>query len=461
MSRLLRLLAVLLAPSTLAAQALPPAATVHRLADSLARAFVAAEKSPSVAIGIVRGSDTVTLAAYGMADLENGIAATARSVYRIGSVTKQFTAAMIMQLVEGDSLNLDDPIGGHLDSLPAAWQPVTVRQLLNHTSGIPSYTALGPEWMKRWGEEMTPEAIVALTADKPMDFSPGTDWRYDNTGYVLLGMLIEKATGQTWAAALQTRLAEPLGLTDTRECLTTPIIPRRVRGYDRNAGAWVNTQYLAMSQPYAAGAMCSTVHDLARWNRALHSGKVVSEESYRLMVTPDLPSGVNGPGYGFGLMQDMVAGRTMISHGGGIHGFNTANAWVPSAELSVSVLTNSGGAPAPELLQQLALVALGQPLPTRPPVVSLAANERDRYVGVFTLNFPGAGQRTFTVALADTGLSGTLEGQQPVPMLYFGNDTFGVNFDPSVRLTFTVRDGRAMSMTLEQRGRTVSGERTQ
>lgn len=359
-----RILLLLLVGSTAtaAAQSLPPAGTVRQLADSLARAFVADGGAPSVAVGMVRGKDTLILQAFGMADFENEVPATARSVYRIGSVTKQFAAAAVMQLVEQGKVRLEDPIGSHLATLPEAWKPVTVRQLLNHTSGIPSYTALGPAWASRWGEEMVPDTIVALTATKPMDFAPGTKWSYNNSGYVILGMLIEKVTGRSWGDDLKERFAIPMGLTATTNCMAEPLIPHRAHGYEKKEDRWVNTQYLAMSQPYAAGAICSTVGDLIRWNRALHTGKVVSAASYKLMTTAEGAAAEGRRRYGFGLGMDSIAGRPAVSHGGGIHGFITANTWIPSAELSITVLTNSGSARSGDLLRQLAQAALGVPI---------------------------------------------------------------------------------------------------
>ncbi|HEU4586107.1 MAG TPA: serine hydrolase domain-containing protein, partial [Gemmatimonadaceae bacterium] len=171
----------------------PSRAEVKTRVDSLAQAFLTAPESPGLSISVIRaGRDTLVFKGYGKADLENDIPATPATVYRIGSITKQFTAAAVMRLVENGSVRLSDSIGKYLPNLPKAWRGVRVRQLLNHTSGIPSYTDLGDSWAKRWGEYMSPDTLVALTAGKPMDFPPGTGWRYDNTGYVLLGMLIEK-----------------------------------------------------------------------------------------------------------------------------------------------------------------------------------------------------------------------------------------------------------------------------
>lgn len=438
-------------PALLAAQS--PAA---RTADSLVRDYMASGNSPSVAIALIRGADTVLFAAYGSADLEHDVPATVNSVYRIGSVTKQFTAAAVMQLVEQGKLGLEDSIGKHLDNLPSEWQSVTVHQLLNHTSGIPSYTSLGVRWSRIWGVEMSPDSIIALVRDKAMDFPPGTKWAYNNTGYVLLGMLIEKITGTTWGRDLESRFTQPLGLDNTLNCLAMPLIPHRVRGYEKGGDGWINAPYLAMSQPYAAGAMCSTIGDLSSWNRALHTGKVVSPQSYQLMTTPS--GAAAGDHYGFGLMRDTIAEHVMITHGGGIHGFATGNAWVPDAQLSVSVLTSSGSGSPGSLLKQLVRVGLGVPLDRTPELVPLPDEQRQQYVGVYDLVLAGT-PRPFTIALADSGLTAQLQGQGAIPMLYYGNHTFGAEFDPSLRLIFAVSDGRASKVTLLQGGGRFEGER--
>ncbi len=365
MKQLTMLLGIAIATPLSAQRGLPARAAAAKVADSLAKAFVANGSSPSVAIALMRGNDTILVKAYGAANLELETPATTASVYRVGSVTKQFTSAAVMQLVEAAKIRLDDSIAAYLPRLPAAWRAVTIRQLLNHTSGIPSYTDIGMSWVRRWGEEMSPDTLVALTATAPMWFAPGTKWQYDNTGYILLGMLIEKVSGRPWEVELTERFFKPFGLANTRNCLTTPLIPHRVTGYSKENGEWVNAPYLAMTQPYAAGALCSTVTDLLKWNRALHTGRVVSPSSYAAMTTPAGAAALGALAYGFGLGRDTLAGQTVITHGGGIHGFATGNAWVPGARLSVTVLTNASGAPAGELLKNLVRAALGVPLVQR------------------------------------------------------------------------------------------------
>ena len=448
--------AVLVLPFSLSAQGLPPVAAVARVADSLALAFIAERGAPSVAIAVVRGRDTIMMRAWGKADIEQDVSATARSVYRIGSVTKQFTSSAVMQLVEQGKVKLNDSIGAYLPMLPMPWRVVTVRQLLNHTSGIPSYTDIGPSWVRRWGEEMNPDTLVALTANVPMWFAPGSQWRYDNSGYVVLGMLIEKITGHSWGTDIAERFSRPLGLEDTRECLATPIIPRRAHGYDAGANGWTNTSYLAMSQPFSAGAMCSTVGDLAKWNRALHTGHVVSATSYALMTTPE--GAALASRYGFGLGRDTIAGRPIITHGGGINGFATGNAWIPSAELSITVLANSGSAHSDDLVKQLARAALGAPLQQLPKVLPLAPASRSRYVGVYALALPN-GPRELTIAEEGDHLTAQLAGQPAIPILFLGNDTFGVGFDPNLRFIFAMDATRATKLTLVQGGGRFEGPR--
>ena len=301
-----------------------------------------------------------------------------------------------------------------------------------------------------------PDTLVAITANDTLWFKAGTSWSYDNSGYVVLGMLVEKLAGRAWGIDLSERLAKPLGLGDTRNCLTQPIIPRRANGYANENGQWVNAPFLAMSQPYAAGAMCSTVGDLARWNRVLATGQVVSAASYANMTTPE-GAAVKSK-YGYGLVRDTLAGRTVVTHGGGINGFISANAWFPDVELSVTVLSNSGAARSDRLMALLARAALGAPLIRPPARVAITAEDRARYVGVYALVLGGS-PRDFTISERDGELYSQLEGQGAIVLIPLGNHAFGASFDPSVRIVFTVEHGNATMMTLMQGGQSFDGRR--
>jgi D-alanyl-D-alanine carboxypeptidase len=451
----------LVLPALLAAQGSPQvsrAALATRL-DSIAQSYLSEARAPGYAVAVVRGPDTLLMRAYGSANLELRVAATPTSVFRIGSITKQFTAAAVMQLVDHDSLALSDTVGRYIADLPRAWQGTTIEQLLNHTSGIPSYTDAGTSWMKRWGEEMSGRDLIALTADKPLTFARGAGWKYNNTGYVLLGMVLEARTGRPWHEVLASRFFTPLGMTRTSYCLTQPLIADRASGYSRTpAGDWTNASYVAMSHPHAAGALCSTVGDLVTWNRALHGGKIVSAASYTLMTTARGAATRTRGGYGFGLVPDNFRGRPAISHGGGINGFTSQGYWVPEQQLIVVVLTNNDTSTPDELSRRLTRAVLGIPEDPAPVRVTLAPAERARFVGTYTLTIGGA-QPRFTVLEMGAGLGGQLEGQGASPIHYLGNGTFGVDFDPAVRLTFEPATGVATGFTLLQGGQTFHAVR--
>jgi CubicO group peptidase (beta-lactamase class C family) len=337
---------------------------------------------------------------------------------------------------------------------------VTVTQLLNHTSGVPSYTSLGASWARRWGEEMSPDTLVALTAGKPLDFPPGTQWRYNNSGYVVLGMLIEKVTGRSWADDVRSRFAVPLGLPDTRWCDVRPVIPRRAHGYEPAEDGFRNAAFLAMSQPYSAGALCSTVGDLAKWNALLHGGKILSAASYAALTTPQ-GAAVRGPsGYGFGISPDTLGGRTMLQHGGGIHGFLSENAWFPESGTSVTVLTNATGGNPGKLMRQVARAALGIPLLQPPKRIAMSADAMAKYAGDYDLALPG-GARLFTVTLKDGVLAGKLDapGQGPMELVPFAEHSFYAASNDEIRVVFTASGGRVTGFSLRQGGGTFAAER--
>ena len=442
------------------ARVAPTRAEVAARVDSLVGAFIAEPEAPGVSVSIVRaGHDTLVFKGYGKADVENDVPATPATVYRIGSITKQFTAAAVMRLVERGSVHLDDPIGRYLPELPGAWRPVRIRQLLNHTSGIPSYTDLGEAWARRWGEYMPPDTLVALTANKPMDFEPGTGWRYDNTGYVLLGMLLEKVSGQPYGAYLDSTMFRPLGLSNTRYCDRAPLIAHRSQGYQREGKVFTNAPYLDMSQPYAAGALCSTVGDLARWDWLLATGKVVNQSSYTAMTSPQGIATLDR--YGFGLVRDAVDSHVRITHGGGINGFISSNAYFPDDSLSITVLANAAPSDPDALLTNIARVVFGIPLAKQTraeDTVPLPDSIRAAVPGTYALEVAGR-ELEMTVASDSSGVIARATGQPEVSLIYLGDGTFGTRDEPSIRIHFVLENGRATRMTLEHGGVAGRGAR--
>jgi D-alanyl-D-alanine carboxypeptidase len=364
MSRKLQLFAatLCLACPQLHAQAAGSKASAASLAgrfDSIVvDAFMRRIHVSSVSAAVVRGRDTLLFKAYGLADRQANRAATPTTVYEIGSLTKQFTASAILRLVEQGKLKLDDDIGQYVPRFPLQGHHVTIRNLLNHTSGIRNYTAT-PAWRPHWADDLSPDSVPGFVANDKFDFEPGTKASYSNTGYHLLGMIIEKVTGMTYATYLQQQFFGPLGLTQTRYCESHPTDPRMAKGYSVKDSAFVVAAYLSMTIPYSAGALCSTTGDFIAWERAFHSGRVVSAASYREMTSPpSLPGGAQ-TSYGFGLAVGTLAGHRAIAHSGGINGFSTVQLYLPDDSVQVVVFTNSDEFGPEPTAFDLARVVLG------------------------------------------------------------------------------------------------------
>jgi CubicO group peptidase (beta-lactamase class C family) len=440
----------------------PTRAALQRTVDSLVANALSEGPVAAMSVAVVRGRDTVVMKGYGFADVENDVRATAQTVYRIGSITKQFTAAAVLQLAEQGQLWVDDTIGGRLSTLPAGWRRATIRQLLNHTSGIPSYTSAGPRWATRMRLDLPHDSLIGIVANDSMDFALGTQWRYNNTGYYLLGMLIERITGRSYADVVNERLATPLGLRATMYCGTQPIIKRRAQGYQVGADdKLVNADPLSMNQPFSAGALCSTVGDLVAWQRALAAGRVVKPDSYRDMISPQ--GAATGPGYGYGLVKDTLGGRTRVQHGGGINGFNSMLQYYPADTLSIAVLGNTNGPWVDRVADNIARAALGVRLvPPPPKLVDLptTAEQRARFPGTYRLVLPNGRTLELRIFERDGKLLGQGTGQPEIPLRYQGNDTFGASFDRSMRLTFAPGTP-APKITLVQGGATIDGPRIQ
>lgn len=324
-----------------------------------------------LSVAVERNGELLVAKGYGMADLEQEVAATEHTVYRIGSITKQFTAAAIMQLVEAGQIRLDAPIQEYVD-FPTGSE-VTVEHLLHHTSGIKSYTSLGEEWARTIPLDVTHEQMLALVVDEPFDFSPGDEWRYNNSGYYLLGMIVENVSGGSYLDYVEQTLAAPLGLERTTYCDEKRLIAGRAEGYELEEGELVNDDPISMTHPFAAGSMCSTVLDLLRWQEALESGDVVSIDSYARMTTVATLNDGEATNYGYGVGVGNLEGHPRVAHGGGINGFVTYLARYPDDDLRIVVLTNTPGPTAPQLSEKIARHALGLP----PPAAEEAAENDD------------------------------------------------------------------------------------
>lgn len=279
--------------------------------------------------------------AYGFGDEEWGAQNTVHTKFRIASLGKQFTAACILLLQERGRLNVHDPISRYLTGLPAPWQAITVHQLLTHTSGIPNYTS-SPEIARLNRTGATPRQMIELVADKPLDFTPATNWSYSNTGYILLGMIVEKISGQSYADFLKTNILEPLRMSESGYDKARKIIKERASGYDMIDGRVANADFIDMTIPFSAGGIYSTVEDMHRWNEALtENGKLLSPDSLKQMFT-EYPEAVHeGQHYGYGVVISRLKfGKLLYYHGGGVEGFSSSIQRYPNERVCIVILSN-------------------------------------------------------------------------------------------------------------------------
>ena len=264
--------------------------------DDYVRGQMEDHRIPGLALEIVQGGKASKTAAYGLADLEQKVPVSTNSVFEIGSITKQFTAAGILLLQQNGRLSVDDKISIFLKAIPASWTDVTIRHLLTHTSGIKSYTGLSGFELTR---HLTQKQFIQQIGKEPLDFQPGTSWKYSNTGFNLLGFVIENVSGTNYWAFMSQEIFRPLGMTATTDRRPCAIIPHRVHGYEQTNHMWINRDY-DLTDVFSAGAIVSTVGDLAKWNAALDRDDLLKPETKAEMWTVAKLSDGKATRYGFG-----------------------------------------------------------------------------------------------------------------------------------------------------------------
>jgi D-alanyl-D-alanine carboxypeptidase len=351
--------------------------------DAYVRNYMKAGHVPAVVWGVFKEGRVVKSRAYGLANLELNAPATKESVFEIGSVSKQFTATALLMLVEEGRLSLDDRIDKYVDDLPLGWQRVTVRQLLQHTSGIPDMEAIfGYE---SYRNIYTPKQIIAIANSKPMDFMPGEGWAYSNTGYYLAGMVLEKISGKTYGQFLKERIFGPLGMSHTRESDPTAIIPNRASGYRNNdSGAWEVRDPMQPSACLGAGTLVSTLEDMAKWDDAITKNRLLKPASQNLMFTEGRTT-KGRTGYGMGWFVSPWRGRESYEHSGGTAGFSCDYRRFPKAGVSAMVFTNlyANGTGA-TLFRAADLVSPGISYVSQPPIPEPVPGLRARLLEAMT-----------------------------------------------------------------------------
>lgn len=283
---------------------------------------------------------------YGMANREHEITNTANTIFRLGSVTKQFTAMCILILQEDEKLKVTDLISQHVEDCPEAWRAITIHHLLTHTSGIPSFTSF-PDNLRFARLPTTVTKTVQRFRDRPLHFEPGTKMRYSNSGYVLLGHIIEKVSGESYDAFIEKKIFKPLGMKHSGYDHPAEILHGRASGYSKRGNDIVNCIPFAMDTPHAAGALRSTVGDLLTWDQSLYSGRLVSDETLDLMFKP-----FKGD-YSYGWFCRGSGEHIQFSHSGLISGFSAAVVRLPEKGGYIVVLSNNQWSKSMEIAKKL------------------------------------------------------------------------------------------------------------
>ena len=415
--------------------------------DQAAAELMERQQIPGLSLAVQHGGDLVVAKGYGWADVENLVPATEHTVYRIGSVTKQFTAAALLELSEQGKVSLDHSIERYFPNYPLNGLKVTVKQLLNHTNGIVGYTEMPTFWEKA-RLDLSHEEMVELFSAEPFAFEPGEEFQYSNSGYFLAGMIVELASGRSYAEFLEEQFFEPLGLRETYYLSERPIVPGRASGYEVVDGELLNDDMLSMDLPYAAGSLGSSVLDLLRWQSSLVDHSVITSTSFRQMTTPGrLVNGVPID-YGLGVFVNELSGRRRIEHGGGINGFRAQLSYYPDDRLTVAVLTNLGSA-SPEVLEtRLARIVLGLREPFHEMAI-LSADQLELYAGQYDLG-------RFVIPITVEGEALMALGQKFLPL---GNHRFLSDIDVDRTIEFIVEGGRAVEIKLERLGIDQEGKR--
>lgn len=383
--------------------------------------------------------------AFGLADREWNVPNTPDTKYRIGSVTKQFTAACILKLEEEGKLKVSDPLSQYFPDFPYG-DSITIHMLLNHSSGIKNYTSL-PEFWPKAVLPLSHDSMVAIFKNKPLDFSPGSRWAYSNSGYYLLGLIVEKASGQTFQDFLRDWIIEPAGLKNTGMDRLDSILTKRAKGYGwKSPGGWRHADYISMEGPFSAGAMFSTVEDLYTWKKALMSNKILYPGSVAKMTTPYLGA------YGYGLSIDSLHTRPRIWHNGGIPGFSAHLAYYPQDDLCVVVISNNQSS-ADRAGIGLASILFDKTvyIPYLPKETYLDPNLLDRYTGKFQASSPLEIRREGNALFRHT------ENGPPIEL----------KAESLTRLFYTDRSGRFLEFEFDPQGRVTrawfiqNGEKTE
>lgn len=399
---------------------------------------------PGVTALVSKGGKVIYKKAFGLANVELKVPMDTGNVFRIASITKQFTAIAILQLMEREKLSLQDEITRFIPDYPVQGAKITIEHLLTHTSGIRDYSSI-PDSVQRFKMDFTPTELINSFKNLPMRFAPGSRYEYSNSNYALLGHIIEKITGKTYQQYLEDNFFQPLGMTSSFYGDDKQLIRNRAGGYSQPGSKLENARAISMTQPYAAGAILSTVGDLFKWQQALQSYKLVKKETLRKAYTRYRLNNGKETNYGYGWRQGFIQESPSIWHGGLIDGFITMAMYLPEGDVYVTVMSNCNCFSPEIVTAKLAAIAIGKPYEDKE--IKLADTALQTYAGVYENE---AGDQ-FVIS-AGNGSLYTQRGRAPkVRVKAIKKDRF-IFDDPMIAIQFGAgKDGKYDKLTIHSR----------
>ncbi|KAA6438563.1 beta-lactamase family protein [Dyadobacter flavalbus] len=409
--------------------------------DGIVKPHIDKTEAAGMAIGVFKNHKPLFHKAYGFADLELDVKLPINASFEIGSVTKQFTGVAILQLAEQGKITLDDDIEKYLD-FNTRNRKVTIRQLLSHTSGIKGYTEL-PSFEMLSVQKHSRDTHLRIVEKEQFDFEPGEALIYNNTGFFMLGLIIEKVSGMSYEEYVKKNLFDKAQMTNSYYCSEQKITKNRAHGYDKAEKGLVRAAYLDHTWPFSAGSLCSTVEDLEKWNNALHHGKILNKKSYNEFLTPVSLNDDTVTRYAKGITVTNWKGKRLVEHGGGINGFLSQNSYFPDEDVSIIVLINTTSVGAREVADKIADLVLkdfqfNEPVQFRDDLTKFTGSYKGR----------GRGQ-DMNVKISKNGLSllVALEKEKPQTLNYSKGNMWS---DGNSNYLFQEQKGQVTGLSMDE-----------
>lgn len=390
--------------------------------------------SPGATVLIAQNGKIIYRKAFGMANLELKVPMKPENVLQLASITKQFTSVAILLLIEQGKLSLQDPLSKYIADYPRG-NEIRLHHLLNHTSGIKDYTRIA-EFRNKTRLDMTPEEIIGSFKDLPLEFNPNEKYEYSNSGYVLLGYIIEKISGMPYEDFIQKNIFDKLGMKNSYYGNTYKIIANRANGYQLYEGNYENAEYMSTTIPYAAGSLMSTIDDMFLWYKAIHQNTLISAKSKQLAFTNHTLNNGKHSNYGYGWFINEIAGMTTLEHTGGINGFTTSGIYIPESNSYAVVLSNIDDGKGAEMNNLRAVsIVLGKPIVDKV-AVKFSEKQLKKWMGAYQF------EDVIRFIIYDNeGLYSMREGGRPIKLVPLSEDEF--RFENSlVTYKFSTQNGK-------------------